>query len=370
MGMFRQKLDEVFAPGKEYSADELTSGPISGFGYAAEDMFERSGLSEIDGVEWAGARVKGPDGAGGYEFDLGVRKPDGSIQYVSAKDLDDEIGGAYTPEFDMPDWLDQFGIDMDYVKPVGRLYKYDAPLGTKDSFMKWESPLSEQPQGVADVWDRSGIPALTEQLNSIEESSQTVRNSLRDLKKSLGVNSWGESEIDHPAIPRMFAALESLRIQRDDVISQVSETTGVHPMSVPRLLSNRNMTGENMADLLMGGRPADATLADTAGLKAAGVPGMKNLAGSTGRSTYNYAIWDQDLLNQMRVRMIDGQRVPINPTTMSQQVEQRLSQAADSQLTSTMNPMALQAEPGIAAPAVAGAVYNALQAVNRYGGIQ
>jgi hypothetical protein len=168
----------------------------------------------------------------------------------------------------------------------------------------------------------------------------------------------------------MFAALESLRIQRDDVISQVSETTGVHPMSVPRLLSNRNMTGENMADLLMGGRPADATLADTAGLKAAGVPGMKNLAGSTGRSTYNYAIWDQDLLNSMRVRMIDGQRVPINPTTMSQQVEQRLPQAADSQLTSTMNPMALQAEPGIAAPAVAGAVYNALQAVNRYGGIQ
>jgi len=306
MGEFRQKLDEVFTPGKEYTADELTSGPISGLGYAAEDMFERAGLGEIDGVEWAGARIKGPDGIGGYEFDLGVRKPDGSVQYVSAKDLQDDMGGAYTPEFDMPDWLDQFGIDMDYVKPAGRLYKYDVPSGTKDRFMKWEAPYGEQPQSVKRAFMQAELP-----------------ESLADKRAYLSSEN----------------RLDSLR-------------------------------GEDMADWMMGNRPADATLADTAGLRAAGVPGMKNLAGSTNRTTYNYAIWDQDLLNSMRVREIDGVRVPINPTTLIQQQAVPARRGiADENLLDLTNPMREKMEvPNALKPVVAGAVFNLLARQNNYGG--
>jgi hypothetical protein len=97
---------------------------------------------------------------------------------------------------------------------------------------------------------------------------------------------------------------------------------------------------------------------------------MKNLAASTGRNSYNYAIWDQNLLNQMRVRAINGQRVPINPTTLVEQVQQPVARAADSPLMSTMNPMQLQAEPSSFPAAAAGAVYNALQTFNRHGGLQ
>jgi hypothetical protein len=120
----------------------------------------------------------------------------------------------------------------------------------------------------------------------------------------------------------------------------------------------------------MGNRPADATLADTAGLKAAGVPGMKNLAGSTRGQTYNYAIWDQDLLNQMRVREIDGQRMPINPTTMVEQqaVPARRGIAEDDLLDMT-NPMREKMEvPNAMKPIVAGAVFHLLARQNNYGG--
>jgi hypothetical protein len=130
-------------------------------------------------------------------------------------------------------------------------------------------------------------------------------------------------------------------------------------------------TGEGMADLLMGRHPAAASFEDVTDLKNAGVPGMKNDSYSTGRTAHNYAIWDRDLINQMRVRAIDGEFVPINPTTLVQQVEQPTFRAAagDSPLVSTMNPMRPQAVPSVLKPLAAGAAYNALARQNQYGGI-
>lgn len=126
--------------------------------------------------------------------------------------------------------------------------------------------------------------------------------------------------------------------------------------------------GQNVFESMTGVPPKFARMTDVQPLNDAGITGMNYP--SVAKGSREYAVWNQDLLNQMRVRAINGERVPINPTTTVQQVEQRLPRAADSLLTSSMNPMALQAEPGYAAPAVAGAVYNALQAVNRHGGIQ
>jgi hypothetical protein len=81
--------------------------------------------------------------------------------------------------------------------------------------------------------------------------------------------------------------------------------------------------------------------------------------------------WDPELIKQMQVRMIDGEIVPINPTTLVQQVEQPTFRAAagDSPLVSTMNPMRPQAVPSVLRPLAAGAAYNALARQNQYGGI-
>jgi hypothetical protein len=129
------------------------------------------------------------------------------------------------------------------------------------------------------------------------------------------------------------------------------------------------LSGEDIADQLMGGLPSEATLADTVGLREAGVPGIKNLANSTGRTSYNYAIWDQELLDQMRVRAIDGQDVPINPMFGPVKAEQRIiPQIADSPMTEVINPMAPQPLPGLAKPAMQGAAYQALARFNSYGG--
>lgn len=128
--------------------------------------------------------------------------------------------------------------------------------------------------------------------------------------------------------------------------------------------------GHQVAEDLLGARPASAYMRHTEPLTAAGISGTKNLAASTGRNTYNYAIWDQDLLNQMRIRAIDGQRVPINPTTLVQQVTQPLPQVADPTLMRSMNPMRpLQQLPGLAAPAAKSAVYNVFARQNNYGGV-
>jgi len=59
-----------------------------------------------------------------------------------------------------------------------------------------------------------------------------------------------------------------------------------------------------------------------------------------------------------------------NPMLPMQQVKQPVARAADSPLVSTMNPMQLQPEPSLFPAAIAGAVYNALQAFNGRGGIQ
>jgi hypothetical protein len=268
----------------------------------------------------------------------------------------------------MPD-ANQFKRVLGENPNKARLYKYDAPIGTKDRFLNWEATYDEQPDAVKNLFP-DPFPGVTSDLwgevNSLAD--------MRQMSSNLSQERWGLVGSSNPM--DIFRA-DTLYQQIDELATQIEQKRQyLFDKNVPGELlwtkypDDVKPTGESIVDSLLGGRPADATLADTVGMREAGIPGVKNLAGSTGRTSYNYAIWDQDLLNSMRVREIDGQRVPINPTTMSQQVEQRLPQAVDSQLTSTMNPMALQAEPGIAAPAVAGAVYNALQAVNRYGGIQ
>jgi hypothetical protein len=126
-------------------------------------------------------------------------------------------------------------------------------------------------------------------------------------------------------------------------------------------------TTQGSAEQMLG---VDPRLAGIEDLQATGYPGAMTPSSIKGFAG-DRVLWDQDLIDQMRIRAIDGERVPINPTTLVQQVEQPAfrASAGDSPLVSTMNPMRPQAVPGVLRPLTAGAAYNALARQNQYGGI-
>lgn len=265
-----------------------------------------------------------------------------------------------------------------------RLYGFDAPAGTKDRFLRWENPLREQPQAVQDLVGDPSRFFSPEQLDLMEQvreanlrwtqatdnlarvnsdhylaNTELAGNTLKEKAKSLRV-ARKQAELD------AFSAQQQYQLLKNKLLNE----NVPYGIATGRFNSLSEMDGEAIVELLLGARPSEAALADTIPMRNAGVPGVKNLAGSTGQSTYNYAIWDQDLLNQMRIRMIDGQRVPINPTTLVQRIAQPVPQAADSALIQSMNPMRpLQQLPGLAAPVATTALYNILARQNNYGGV-
>lgn len=265
-----------------------------------------------------------------------------------------------------------------------RLYSFDAPAGTKDRFLKWENPMSEQPQAVQDLM---GDPSKFFNPEQLDLMSQAREANLRWTQATDKLAEFNDgrylqaNELVGNTLKEKAASLKAARKQAElDVVSaqqqyqllknKLLDQNVPYDIATGRFKDLSEMDGEAAVELLLGAKPSEASLADTVRMRDAGIPGVKNLANSTGRSTYNYAIWDQNLLNKMRVRMIDGVRQPINPTTLVEQVQQPVARAADSPLTSTMNPMQLQPETSPFPAAVAGAVYNALQAFNGRGGIQ
>lgn len=125
--------------------------------------------------------------------------------------------------------------------------------------------------------------------------------------------------------------------------------------------------GQNVFEAITGMAPKYARQQDVRPLLDAGITGMDYP--SVAKGSREYAVWDQDLLDQMRVREINGERVPINPMFGPVKAEQRaIPQIADSPLTEVINPMNPQPLPGLAKPAIQGAAYQALARFNSYGG--
>lgn len=126
--------------------------------------------------------------------------------------------------------------------------------------------------------------------------------------------------------------------------------------------------GQNVFESMTGMAPKYARSGDVQTLLDAGITGME-YPSVAGRGSREYAVWDQDLLDQMRVREINGERVPINPMFGPVKAEQRvIPQIADSPLTEVINPMSPQPLPGLAKPVMQGAAYQALARFNSYGG--
>jgi hypothetical protein len=254
-------------------------------------------------------------------------------------------------------------------RPKARLYTYDAPAGTKARFLDWDAPLSGQPPAVQALVPDSAFPEVGADVWKELDDLAEMRDQFRTMAREQ-LDLWGSD------VPMDKFRFETMGQQIDELDKMITaKQLDLFKRKVPDKLvwsdnpADEMLSGEDIADQLMGGLPSEATLADTARLREAGVPGIKNLANSTGKTSYNYVIWDPELLDQMRVRAIDGQEVPINPMFGPVKAEQRvIPQIADSPLVEVVNPMAPQPLPGLAKPAMQGAAYQALARFNSYGG--
>lgn len=326
------------------------------------------------------------DGYAGKDKVLAFNE-DGGSWSVQVQRVDENGVATREPprwHFTTPDVKSMEKVLGPAARPRARLYKYDAPAGTKDRFLKWENSLREQPQAVQDLVGDPRSMFSPEQLQLIDQvkvaserlgaagdrlaeftSGNFVRNN--DL---VGNTPKEKARFLTDARKRAEIDVQKAQYEYQVLKSSLLDMRVPYDIATGRFEDLNDIDGETIADLLMGSQPSEATLADTAGMRAAGVPGVKNLAGSTGGQSYNYAIWDQDLLNSMRVREIDGVRVPINPTTLIQQQAVPVRRGiADSVLEIAANPMREKMEvPNALKPVVAGAVFNLLARQNNYGG--
>lgn len=313
-----------------------------------------SSMSETGGNLFKGVVTTGWDGTR-LKYDELWDTPVGRVRNPG----ESELG------FRSTEWQDHFyGGLVPTVAPKPTRYTLDMPAGTKDRMMNWEGRFYDQPKAVQDLVDKHpAVQGLTE-LDALEQRVFSYQDQLARLKRDAGVDpldlKFQSEEAD--ALRQMIAEASTAAERKKQEIlpyfggDEYRMETGLYD-------------GEDMADLLMGKHPARAKFEDVTGLLEAGVPGMKNLATSTGKSAYNYAIWDKDLWNQMRVRAINEQEVPINPMFGPVKAEQRvIPQIADSPLTEVINPMSPQPLPGLAKPAMQGAAYQALARFNSYGG--
>ena len=346
MNLLRQKLDEVFAPGT--MIDQNSTG-------MKRDVLDGLFTESSSGAPLSHVKVVGKDDTGyllEHVFDDGEIIPD-----------------SYEPEFRLHDWADELlGNPIPLVEPKPTRYTLDMPAGTKGRMMNWEGGFTDQPQVVQDLVQSHPGTKILDELDDLEQQAFSLGKQMAEVKKKYGINSFTPTADDPAEVVGLRQKLTGVVDLMDTKKVEAVQVFGSE-YQFRRAYDTGVSDGENMADMLMGKHPAKAGFEDITGLKEAGVPGMKNLAGSTGKSSYNYAIWDKDLINQMRIRAINEERVPINPMFGPVQQGQRvIPQIAEPDWIKVSNPMNLQDMPGLAKPAMQGAAYQALARFNSYGG--
>lgn len=290
----------------------------------------------------------------------------------------EEIVDALRSEKKLAGWFNQDKVDLlrpftdDKFGVSPRVYTLDVPAGTKERYLNWENPMSMQPKALQDMPEAQDFVAkiaearpLIEQMLEAEQEASRVEKLFNKKLQDSGLGwRWAES----PELVELNSQLQPLFDAKYDIRDNLKQM-GIPP-DLWRMSDDafEEVTGESIADYLMGGEASRAPLDSTKRLKDAGVPGATNLAQVVSDSR-NYVTWDQDLIDQFRIREIDGVRYPINPTTLVTQMEvPRAARATDTALAPTANPMSLQPLPGLAKPAMQGAAYQALARFNSYGG--
>lgn len=247
-----------------------------------------------------------------------------------------------------------------------RTYTLDMPPGSKEKFMGWEDPLSSQPPAVQSVAGAHPAIKAIEDFDKVDQELSDLRYELGKVKNKYGFNAM-DMKATNPEIESVRSRIAETKARADQLKATLDEVVPPYTQSA---LNASGYRGQNLFEMLTRLSAADAGFGDVAALRESGIPGMKSLANSTGRESHNYAVWDPELIKQMRVRAIDGQRVPINPTTLIHQIEQGVPRAAvaDSPLLSNMNPMNLQRPQTVANPVALALLQNLLSRNNNWAG--
>lgn len=287
------------------------------------------------------------------------------------------------------------------------LYQLTAPQGSKARYMRWNDPLSGQPEAARRVLENPMKvldPTFAKDIDETFKASVALRKHTSDLDRLEREYNAVYDKMD--SLPPEHPDQPILRSQRDKIAARLTEAEDAQfaareqierfkeeyldregmPYDLMKAATRDRLAtepvygslneawqaldGEGLADAIMGAHPSDATFANVTGLLRAGVPGMSNPAHIV-RGATNYVTWDPALINQMQVRAINGERVPINPTTLVQQTEVPTfrAQPSNTELIQAINPMRpMEAVPSARNPAVAMVLQNLLARQNGAGG--
>lgn len=230
------------------------------------------------------------------------------------------------------DWLQGIlgpGFKKDYVRkygltapPMDRLIDHG-----DENYSNWD---------VVDLPDHPNVLALRKKVEDEESFLEGLNKRINEMQNSE------DYDVD---------LLEQLHEQGDIVAGDIEEMR----YDLQQFYSG---SGRGEMSRVTGRLPQYASVADVQRLIDLGVPGSKNTS-SASRGTFNMNIWDQNVLDQMKVREINGEKVPWNlMLPIQQQPTQRVQIAPESPLTPTMAQRQIPAS--LRSPLAAGFMYNML----------
>lgn len=240
-----------------------------------------------------------------------------------------------------------------------RIYQLDMPQSFRQNAITLDQPFTAQP-GTAGQFFKDVLNPLdiTDLNNRITQSVTDRVGAHQDWK--YAIETGGDADAAYARYIQLRDASDALAAEKEEILASFAVTD--------------EFNGADLLEEITTKIPARTKLADVQPLIDAGIPGVSffdRWSRGAGEGTRNHVIWDQNIINQMRVRGIDGERVPINPTTTVVSKEVPRPQAPISRedmIQTIVNPMAPQvaANPEV----TAGVLYNLLARQNSLGGLQ
>ena len=231
---------------------------------------------------------------------------------------DDWLQGLLGPGF-KKDYVRRYGLTS---PPMDRLINHD-----DENFINW---------AVNELPDHPNVTKLKERIEGDKVHLRKMNERLDELNRS-----------DNPDWDLIEQLNESVNILDGDIEEAM--------MDYERFFSG---SGGGEIARVTGVAPFAAKVSDIQKLIDIGVPGSKNTS-SASPGTFNMNIWDQNVLDQMKVREINGEKVPWSlMLPIQQKPSVRVMPAPESPLTPTMAQK--QVPLSLRSPLAAGFMYNML----------
>ena len=241
-----------------------------------------------------------------------------------------------------------------YARDKTATYTLDMPDGTFENLFNHNSPggglrlsgVKDHPV-VADI--KAGSPEYLKQRRELAAQVSEARTKQYPLERIVRMDDTGRTHIHE-----IVSAAPSVR-EYDRLRKQLDRLDNTH--SGAKYEMDRH-TASPWLRLTARADPQNTSLADVEHLISSGISGAKNKSHAD-PGTWNMNIWDQNVLDQMRVRAVNGERVPLSYMLPVQPQEvPRLQAGLESPLAPTMAQR--QIPLSLRSPLAAGFMYNML----------